>query len=32
MSALSPEPRKSWHDVVFTSTPHEGGEDRIMTA
>jgi betaine-aldehyde dehydrogenase len=21
MSALSPEPRKSWHDVVFTSTP-----------
>jgi betaine-aldehyde dehydrogenase len=30
MSALSPQPRKSWHDVVFTS----GGnpDSRIMTA
>ena len=32
MSALSAEPRKSWHDVVFTSRPQEGGGDRIMTA
>ena len=33
MSALSAEPRKSWHDVVFTSGPAtDGGADRIMTA
>ena len=37
MSALSPEPRKAWHDVVFTSGPAAGGEGagegvRIMTA
>ncbi len=33
MSALSAEPRKAWHDVVFTSGPPAGGgADRIMTA
>ena len=34
MSALSPEPRKEWHDVVFTSSPKEKGthDSRIMTA
>jgi betaine-aldehyde dehydrogenase len=34
MSALSPQPRKSWHDVVFTSgrEDHDGGDSRIMTA
>ncbi len=34
MSALSGEPRKAWHDVVFTSDEPApgGGADRIMTA
>ena len=34
MSALSAQPRKDWHDVVFTSGPeaHGGGSSRIMTA
>jgi betaine-aldehyde dehydrogenase len=34
MSALSPQPRKDWHDVIFTSAPeeNEGGHSRIMTA
>jgi betaine-aldehyde dehydrogenase len=33
MSALSAEPHKGWHDVVFTSGPTTGGgADRIMTA
>jgi betaine-aldehyde dehydrogenase len=34
MSALSPEPRKSWHDVVFTSETdqHPSADSRIMTA
>ena len=33
MSALSPQPRKSWHDVVFTSEADpDSGESRIMTA
>jgi betaine-aldehyde dehydrogenase len=32
MSALSGEPRKSWHDVVFTSGAGGGDGDRIMTA
>ncbi|MDT0353087.1 gamma-aminobutyraldehyde dehydrogenase [Pseudonocardia charpentierae] len=34
MSALSPQPRKDWHDVIFTSAPeeHDGGGSRIMTA
>ncbi|NEM07067.1 gamma-aminobutyraldehyde dehydrogenase [Geodermatophilus normandii] len=33
MSALSRQPRKDWHDVVFTSGPGEHGTDsRIMTA
>jgi betaine-aldehyde dehydrogenase len=34
MSALSPQPRKGWHDVVFTSGPdrHDGSDSRIMTA
>jgi betaine-aldehyde dehydrogenase len=36
MSALSGEPRKSWHDVVFTSGAGggdgDGDGDRIMTA
>ena len=34
MSALSPQPRKDWHDVIVTSRPeeHEGGHSRIMTA
>jgi betaine-aldehyde dehydrogenase len=34
MSALSPQPRKDWHDVIFTSRPeeHEGGHSRVMTA
>ena len=34
MSALSPQPRKDWHDVIFTS-PAEGEEhhhSRVMTA
>jgi betaine-aldehyde dehydrogenase len=31
MSALSPQPRKSWHDVVFTSAT-ESDDSRIMTA
>ena len=34
MSALSPAPRKTWHDVVFTSGPEEpvAGDSRITTA
>jgi betaine-aldehyde dehydrogenase len=34
MSALSPEPRKAWHDVVFTSGDDDGdgAAGRIMTA
>jgi betaine-aldehyde dehydrogenase len=34
MSALSPEPRKSWHDVIFTSPSeaHQDDHSRIMTA
>ena len=33
MSALSGEPRKAWHDVVFSGGPTAGdGTDRIMTA
>ena len=34
MSALSPQPRKDWHDVIFTSRSegHEGHHSRIMTA
>jgi betaine-aldehyde dehydrogenase len=34
MSALSPQPHKEWHDVIFTSRPeeHESGQSRIMTA
>ena len=33
MSALSPQPRKRWHDVIFTSGPEEHEDhSRIMTA
>jgi betaine-aldehyde dehydrogenase len=34
MSALSRQPRKDWHDVVFTSAAEEGGHhsSRVMTA
>ena len=34
ISALSPQPRKEWDDVIFTNRPegHEGGHSRIMTA
>lgn len=34
MSALSRQPRKTWHDVIFTSRDddHRGGDSRIMTA
>jgi betaine-aldehyde dehydrogenase len=34
MSALSPQPHKQWHDVIFTSRPeeHDAGQSRIMTA
>jgi betaine-aldehyde dehydrogenase len=34
MSALSPQPRKDWHDVIFTSQAeeHEGHHSRVMTA
>ena len=33
MSALSPQPHKSWHDIVFTSeADHHGSDSRIMTA
>jgi betaine-aldehyde dehydrogenase len=33
MSALSRQPRKSWHDVIFTSASEEPeGHSRIMTA
>jgi betaine-aldehyde dehydrogenase len=33
MSALSPQPRKTWHDVIFTSRgDHRDGDSRIMTA
>ena len=34
MSALSPQPRKDWHDVIFTSRAedHSSGDSRIMTA
>jgi betaine-aldehyde dehydrogenase len=31
MSALSPQPRKSWHDIVFTSEADQR-DSRIMTA
>ena len=34
MSALSPQPRKDWHDVIFTSPPagEEHHHSRVMTA
>jgi betaine-aldehyde dehydrogenase len=34
MSALSPQARKDWHDVIFTSATEEphAHESRIMTA
>ena len=32
MSALTPQPRKDWHDIVFTSRPEEHDSSRIMTA
>ncbi|SDZ06928.1 1-pyrroline dehydrogenase [Geodermatophilus africanus] len=34
MSALSPQPRKDWHDVIFTSPAEEGEHhhSRVMTA
>ena len=33
MSATGPQPRKAWHDVVFTSREEtDGGDSRVMTA